>query len=60
MIPWHSNRARAELLDGLVCLVSLPAKDTRVGIVSLLDLANNDRLQLSARAFEVEECLEQV
>ena len=53
LVLGHGNGPVAELLNDAIGIVGLPLEDAGVRIVGLLDLADNDRLKLSSRAFEV-------
>jgi len=45
------------LFDCIVGVVTLTPEDACKSVVRLLDLANDDRLELATRCFEVEVCL---
>ena len=53
----HHNGPGAEAFDRLVRFVGLALENACVGIVGFLNLADHDRLELSARVFQVEEGL---
>ncbi|PNY29179.1 hypothetical protein TCAP_00901 [Tolypocladium capitatum] len=60
LVLGHGDGAVAELLDDPVGVVGLALQDAGVGIVRLLNLANDNRLQLAAGALEVEVRLVEV
>lgn len=53
MILRHSDRTNTEFLDSGVGGIGFPLKDTCVGIIRLLYLADNDRLQFATGIFKV-------
>lgn len=57
VILGHGDGPDTQLVDGRVGRVGLPLENTGVGIVGLLDLADDDGLELSTRAFQITVCL---
>ena len=57
LILGHGNGTAAQTLDSLVGIVAFTLEDTSKSVVSLLNFANNDRLELAAGGFEVEVSL---
>lgn len=43
-VLWHSDRTGAQTLDDFIVMVCLALEDTSKGVVSLLDLADDDGL----------------
>jgi hypothetical protein len=58
MIFCHHQRSFSKSVGSFEGLVRFTLKDTCIGGICLLDLANNDRLQFATRRLEVEVCLE--
>jgi hypothetical protein len=56
----HGNRPDTEVLDSIIGCVGFALQDSGVGIVRLLNLPDDDRLQLAARGFKVKVCLADV
>ena len=54
LISRHSDRTAAKPLDCGIHLVCVALEDAGESIVGFLDFANNDRLKLTPRVFEVE------
>jgi hypothetical protein len=54
MVLGHGDGSGAEALDSTIRHIRFTLQDTSIGIVRLLNLARNDRLQLPAGRFEVE------
>lgn len=50
----HGDGTVAKLLDGIVRVITLALEDTGEGVVSLLDLTNNNGFELTARSLEIE------
>ena len=50
----HGDGAAAQTLNCLVSIITLALEDASKCVVSLLDLANNNRLELATGGFEVE------
>jgi hypothetical protein len=53
LISGHSKGTGAKLLDSGVHLVGVTLQDARKCVVCFLDFANDDRLQFTARVFEI-------
>jgi len=53
----YGNRTASELLDSIIGVVTLTSENTCKSVVRLLNLADDDRLELATRGFEVEVCL---
>lgn len=60
VILGHGNRSDTEVFDRTVRCVGFALQNAGVGIVRLLDLAYDNRLQLAARGFEIKICLADV
>jgi hypothetical protein len=54
MVFWHCNRSSPQLLNCIVSPICLPSEDASIGIIGLLDLANNDGLEFSSRRFKIQ------
>lgn len=54
LVLGHSNGTFTELAHEVHCVLGLSLENASVGIVGLLDLADDNGLQLPARAFKVE------
>ena len=58
MVLGHRHWARPKLIYSIIRRVCFPFEDAGVGIVSFLDLANDNGLELAAGVLKVQVCLE--